>query len=87
MYKMIRKSKMCKDGVLILSLSYDNIQMRFRKGVLFMAQTLINIRMDEELKKNMEQPCQELGRKATHASGGRTIQPGSIFTDSSLAVQ
>ena len=26
-----------------------------------MAQTLVNIRMDEELKKNMEQACQELG--------------------------
>lgn len=26
-----------------------------------MAQTLVNIRMDEDLKKNMEQICQELG--------------------------
>lgn len=32
-----------------------------------MAQTLINIRMDEELKKNMEQTCQELGMNLTTA--------------------
>lgn len=30
-----------------------------------MAQTLVNIRMDEELKKNMEQICQELGMNMT----------------------
>lgn len=30
-----------------------------------MAQTLVNIRMDEELKKNMEQTCQELGMNMT----------------------
>ena len=32
-----------------------------------MAQTLVNIRMDEELKKNMEQTCQELGMTMTTA--------------------
>ena len=32
-----------------------------------MAQTLVNIRMDEELKKNMEQVCQELGMNMTTA--------------------
>lgn len=32
-----------------------------------MAQTLINIRMDEELKKSMEQTCQELGMNMTTA--------------------
>lgn len=32
-----------------------------------MAQTLVNIRMDEELKKNMEQICQELGMNMTTA--------------------
>ena len=32
-----------------------------------MAQTLVNIRMDEELKKNMEQTCQELGINMTTA--------------------
>lgn len=26
-----------------------------------MAQTLVNIRMDEELKKNMDEICKELG--------------------------
>lgn len=32
-----------------------------------MAQTLVNIRMDEDLKKNMEQTCQELGMNMTTA--------------------
>ena len=32
-----------------------------------MAQTLVNIRMDEELKKSMEQICQELGMNMTTA--------------------
>ncbi|MBO4711205.1 type II toxin-antitoxin system RelB/DinJ family antitoxin [bacterium] len=32
-----------------------------------MAQTLVNFRMDEELKHNMEQTCQELGMNMTTA--------------------
>lgn len=32
-----------------------------------MAQTLINIRIDEELKKSMEKTCQELGMNMTTA--------------------
>ena len=32
-----------------------------------MAQTLINIRIDEELKKSMEEVCQELGINMTTA--------------------
>lgn len=32
-----------------------------------MAQTLVNIRMDEELKRSMEQTCQELGMNMTTA--------------------
>ena len=32
-----------------------------------MAQTLVNIRMDEKLKKNMEKVCQELGMNMTTA--------------------
>ena len=32
-----------------------------------MAQRLINIRMDDELKKSMEQTCQELGMNMTTA--------------------
>ena len=32
-----------------------------------MAQTLVNFRMDEELKQNMEQTCQELGMNMTTA--------------------
>ena len=48
-----------------LSLSYDNMLIAER-GVV-MAQTLVNIRMDEELKKKMEQTCQELGMNMTTA--------------------
>lgn len=32
-----------------------------------MGQTLVNIRMDEELKKNMERTCRELGMSMTTA--------------------
>ena len=32
-----------------------------------MAQTLVNIRMDENLKKSMEETCQELGMNMTTA--------------------
>ncbi len=32
-----------------------------------MSQTLVNIRMDEKLKKNMEKVCQELGMNMTTA--------------------
>ena len=32
-----------------------------------MAQTLLNIRMDEELKKDLEKTCQELGMNMTTA--------------------
>jgi len=32
-----------------------------------MAQTLVNLRMDEELKKSMEQTCKELGMTMTTA--------------------
>jgi DNA-damage-inducible protein J len=32
-----------------------------------MAQVLVNIRMDEDLKKNMEQTCHELGMNMTTA--------------------
>ncbi|MEG1746802.1 MAG: type II toxin-antitoxin system RelB/DinJ family antitoxin [Oscillospiraceae bacterium] len=32
-----------------------------------MAQVLVNFRMDEELKKSMEQTCQELGLSMTNA--------------------
>ena len=32
-----------------------------------MAQTMVNFRMDEELKKNMEQTCKEMGLTMTAA--------------------
>lgn len=46
-------------------ITYYNINIW--KGVNMMAQTLVNIRMDEELKKSMEQTCQELGMNMTTA--------------------
>ena len=41
--------------------------MSIRKDVIVMAQALVNFRMDEELKKNMESICQELGMNMTTA--------------------
>ena len=37
------------------------------KGVIILAQTLVSIRMDEDLKKSMEKTCQELGMNMTTA--------------------
>ena len=37
------------------------------KGVLFVAQTMVNFRMDEELKSNMERVCKEMGLSMTTA--------------------
>ena len=37
------------------------------KGVTFMAQSMVNFRMDEELKKGMEQACKEMGLSMTTA--------------------
>jgi DNA-damage-inducible protein J len=37
------------------------------KGVIFMAQAMVNFRMDAELKSGMEQVCKELGLSMTTA--------------------
>jgi DNA-damage-inducible protein J len=37
------------------------------KGVVIMAQAVVNFRMDEELKKSMEQACKEMGMSMTTA--------------------
>jgi len=37
------------------------------KGVFYMAQAMVNFRMDEELKKGMEQVCKEMGLSMTSA--------------------
>jgi DNA-damage-inducible protein J len=37
------------------------------KGVNFMAQAMVNFRMDKELKKNMEQVCKDMGMSMTTA--------------------
>ena len=54
-----------KDDILTMSLLYDII-ISERKGELD-AQTLVNIRMDEKLKKSMEKTCHELGMTMTTA--------------------
>lgn len=38
-----------------------------KKEVAFMAQTMVNFRMDEDLKKGMEQACKEMGLSMTTA--------------------
>ena len=41
--------------------------LNYRKGVMIMAQAMINFRMDEELKKSMEETCKDLGLSMTTA--------------------
>lgn len=43
------------------------VKLNYRKGVMIMAQAMINFRMDEELKKNMEETCRDLGLSMTTA--------------------
>jgi DNA-damage-inducible protein J len=38
-----------------------------RKGMRIMAQTMVNFRMDSELKQSMEQACAEMGLSMTTA--------------------
>jgi len=54
----------CKDTVYTLSLQYD---IMVKRKDDYMAQTLINIRVDEGLKKDLENVCQELGMNMTTA--------------------
>lgn len=37
------------------------------RKVMYMAQTMVNFRMDEELKRNMEATCKEMGLSMTAA--------------------
>lgn len=48
-----------------LYLQYDIIIIK--KGGVIMAQTLVNFRIDEKTKKEMEQVCDELGLNVTTA--------------------
>ena len=43
------------------------IKLNYRKGVMIMAQAMINFRMDEELKISMEETCKDLGLSMTTA--------------------
>ncbi len=38
-----------------------------RKDVIFVAQTMVNFRMDEDLKKEMEKACADMGLSMTAA--------------------
>ena len=49
--------------IIALRLWYTNAM----KGAIFVAQTMVNFRMDEELKANMEQTCKEMGLSMTAA--------------------
>ncbi len=61
-----RKIRQCKDYILTTSLFCLLLSGKLTE-VTDMAQTLVNFRMDEELKQNMEQTCQELGMNMTTA--------------------
>ena len=61
-----RKIRQCKDNILTTSLFLLSLSRKLTE-VIKMAQTLVNFRMDEELKQNMEQTCQELGMNMTTA--------------------
>ena len=43
------------------------VKLNYRIGVMIMAQAMINFRMDEELKKSMEETCKDLGLSMTTA--------------------
>ena len=43
------------------------IEYDYRKGEMMMSQVMINFRMDEELKKSMEETCKDLGLSMTTA--------------------
>ena len=45
----------------------ENSIINCRKGVVIMAQTMVNFRMDEDLKRNMEEICKDLGLSLTTA--------------------
>ena len=61
-----RKIRQRKDNILTTSLFYLLLSEKLTE-VTDMAQILVNFRMDEELKQNMEQTCQELGMNMTTA--------------------
>ena len=61
-----RKIRQRKDNILTTSLFLLSLSRKLTE-VIKMAQTLVNFRMDEELKQNMEQTCQELGMNMTTA--------------------
>ena len=50
-----------------LQLKGRMVKLDYRKGVMTMAQAMINFRMDEELKKSMEETCKDLGLSMTTA--------------------
>ena len=58
-------SSHCKEKYCILL--YKCYNRDVLKGVTFMAQVMVNFRMDENVKKCMEQACREMGLSMTTA--------------------
>ena len=48
-------------------MKFGNGIINCRKGVVILAQTMVNFRMDEDLKRNMEDICKDLGLSMTTA--------------------
>lgn len=57
--------KLCKEIYCILL--YKCYNKDVLRGVTFMAQVMVNFRMDENVKKSMEQACREMGMSMTTA--------------------
>lgn len=49
------------------TIAQEHDRIELQKGVVIMAQAMINFRMDEELKKSMEETCKDLGLSMTTA--------------------
>ena len=50
-----------------LQLAMRVVKLKHRKEVVSMAQAMVNFRMDEDLKKDMEATCKDLGLSMTTA--------------------
>ena len=57
----------CKEISLQIFIDMVESREKIKKEVMKMAQAMINFRMDEELKKSMEETCKELGLNMTAA--------------------
>ena len=51
----------------MLDIKFSLCYIECRKGRLFMAQVMVNFRMDEDLKRKMERACSDMGLSMTAA--------------------